>query len=270
MEMLITTEGASRKDGTTPLAQDASIEYGPDRLGQRSELIFVEDDDFYREVVEAELRDEDFVVHSFKDGSSMLTAVGQGLRADAVILDWVLKDMSGIDLLAEMKGRGLDWPAIFLTSKDSPAHEKRALESGAADFVNKARALSILIIRIRRLLPNSLAVPNVASENTVAYGRLMLRTDTCRAYWNRIDVGLTMAEFKTVSLLVSNAGSFITYRQIYDCMRHVGFVAGSGEHGYRLNVRSGIRRIRQKFKALYPDFDEIQTYTAFGYRWKQN
>jgi len=267
MEMLITTEGASHKDGMT---RDASIECGPRLLDQRSELILIEDDDFYRRAVEADLRDEDFVVHSFKDGSSMLAAIGAGLRADAVILDWALKDMSGIDLLEQMKERRLDWPVIFLANQASPVHEGLALQSGAADFVDKARDLSVLIIRLRRVLIKSQVVPKVSPENAVAYGQLTLRTNICRAYWDGIDVGLTVAEFKTVSLLVSNAGSFVTYRQIYDCMRHVGFVAGSGEHGYRLNVRSGIRRIRAKFKALHPDFDEIQTYTSFGYRWKQN
>jgi two-component system, OmpR family, response regulator ChvI len=268
MGMLITTEAASLKDGTIPLARESSIERGPGPLGQGIELIVVEEDDFYRKAVEAELNAEDFVVHSFKDGSSMLTAVGDGLRADAVILDWRLKDMSGIDLLKQMKGRGLDWPVVFLTNQDSPTHEKRALESGAADFVNKARDISILIVRLRRVLTKGRISPNVPSDDTLVYGRLTLRTS--RAYWDGIDVGLTMAEFKTVSLLVSNAGLFVTYRQVYDCMRHVGFVAGNGEHGYRVNVRSGVRRTREKFKVLYPDFDEIQTYTSFGYRWKQN
>jgi two-component system response regulator ChvI len=71
-----------------------------------------------------------------------------------------------------------------------------------------------------------------------------------------------------VQLLASNAGSFMTYRQIYDCMRHVGFVAGSGTEGYRTNVRSTMRRIRNKFKAQCADFNEIRTYTSFGYCWK--
>jgi two-component system response regulator ChvI len=70
---------------------------------------------------------------------------------------------------------------------------------------------------------------------------------------------------------VSNAGSFVTYRQIYDSMRYQGFVAGHGEDGYRANVRSGIRRIRIKFKAVCgDDFDEIQTFQSFGYRWVEH
>ena len=270
MEMRITAEGSSEKGRTNPLAQDTGTQCDPRLLVQRSELIIVEDDDYYREAVETELRAEDFEVHSFKDGSSMLTAVGQGLRADAVILDWTLKDMSGIGLLTQMKERGLDWPVIFVTNQASPVHEKLALQSGAADFVDKARALSVLIVRLRRILTKSQAVPTASPQDTVTYGRLTLRTNICRAYWDGIDVGLTVAEFKTVFLLVSNAGSFVTYRQVYDCMRHVGFVAGSGEHGYRINVRSGMRRVRAKFKALHPDFDEIETFTSFGYRWKQN
>jgi two-component system response regulator ChvI len=79
-----------------------------------------------------------------------------------------------------------------------------------------------------------------------------------------------MAEFKAVQLLVSNVGSFITYRQIYDCMRGVGFVAGSGQNGFRTNVRSTVRRIRNQFKAQCDDFAEIQTYSSFGYCWAKD
>jgi two-component system, OmpR family, response regulator ChvI len=51
-------------------------------------------------------------------------------------------------------------------------------------------------------------------------------------------------------------------------MHYAGFVAGSGDHGYRSNVRSCIKRIRAKFHACDPDFDEIQNHMGFGYCWK--
>ena len=96
-------------------------------------------------------------------------------------------------------------------------------------------------------------------------GRATLSISSSRAYWDSYDVGLTVMEFKIVQMLVSNAGSFITYRQIYDCIHRVGFVAGSGEHGYRTNVRSAVRRIREKFSARCGDFDPDPNLPVLGY-----
>jgi two-component system response regulator ChvI len=230
-------------------------------------VIFVEDDDFYRRAVETELVAEGFVVHAFEDGEPMLAAAASGLTGDVVILDWGLESALGIDLLSQMKERGLQWPVVFLTGRNSPVHERLALLRGAADFVDKARDMKILVERLRLAATRRRSPPTGSPEQNFHCGRLTLRPRTSRAYWDKADVGLTIAEFRIVHLLASHVGSFITYRQIYDCMRHVGFMAGSGEHGYRTNVRSAIRRIREKFKLLHPDFNEIQTYTSFGYCW---
>jgi two-component system response regulator ChvI len=78
---------------------------------------------------------------------------------------------------------------------------------------------------------------------------------------------LTVTEFNIVHLLASRAGEYVTYRAIYDCVHSVGFVAGSGEDGYRTNVRSSIKRIRNKFSAIDDQFGEIGNFPAFGYCW---
>jgi two-component system response regulator ChvI len=95
----------------------------------------------------------------------------------------------------------------------------------------------------------------------------MLKPKVSRAFWDDADVGLTLTEFKIVHLLAANVGSYVTYRSVYDCMHYVGFIAGSGENGYRTNVRSCIKRIRNKFRAIDPTFAEIDNYQSFGYRW---
>jgi two-component system response regulator ChvI len=67
-----------------------------------------------------------------------------------------------------------------------------------------------------------------------------------------------------VTLLVT--GGLHTYRTIYDAAHYVGFVAGSGKHGYSTNVRSLVKRIRRKFVAVDPGFSEIENVHKFGYR----
>jgi two-component system response regulator ChvI len=104
-------------------------------------------------------------------------------------------------------------------------------------------------------------------QERLACGKLLL--ESSRASWNQVDVGLTLGEYNIVDLLASKPGNFVTYRAVYDRLRHAGFIAGEGVEGYRANVRSAIKRIRNKFRAFDPTFDEIENYTGFGYCWRK-
>jgi two-component system, OmpR family, response regulator ChvI len=92
--------------------------------------------------------------------------------------------------------------------------------------------------------------------------------DGARVVWRGSPVPLTPTEVRMVRLLAERAGRDVGYREIYDAARGQGFVAGSGTDGYRTNVRAAIRRIRQKFRDLDPEFDAIEAYAGYGYRWR--
>jgi two-component system, OmpR family, response regulator ChvI len=232
-------------------------------------VIFVEDDDHFRDAVQIDLTEEGFLVHAFSGGPEMLSAISAGLQADVVVLDWGLKEILGIDLLSQMRSRAIIWPVVVLSGRNSPTHERLALDRGAADFVDKARGSAVLAVRLRLVADRQSAAVQRSIEIVFHCGRLALRSSVSRACWDDIDVCLTVTEFKVVELLASGAGSFMSYRQIYDSMHSTGFVAGSGEDGYRTNVRSAVKRIRDKFKVRSPDFDCIQTFTSFGYCWSK-
>ena len=230
-------------------------------------LIFVDDDDDYREAAAAELVELGFVVESFADGASMLASVADGVAADVIVLDWSLPTMSGIDLLPRLRREGIQLPVVFLTGRSSPSHENLAFDRGALDFVDKSRGVPILAKRIRVIVESSKRPAELEVDETMHSGRLMLKPRVSRAFWDTVDVNLTLTEFNIVRLLASNVSNHVTYRAVYDCMHHVGFIAGSGEHGYRTNVRSSIKRIRKKFCLIDPEFAEIENYPKFGYCW---
>jgi two-component system response regulator ChvI len=104
-------------------------------------------------------------------------------------------------------------------------------------------------------------------EEIRKWGALTLKMRTGRACWHDIDVDLTLGEYKIVSFLVSRQEAPATYREIYDRLHYVGFLAGFGEGGFRTNVRSAIKRIRQKFQRIDPTFVSIQNHTGIGYSW---
>jgi two-component system, OmpR family, response regulator ChvI len=98
-------------------------------------------------------------------------------------------------------------------------------------------------------------------------GPLELRFDTNRASWDGMPVDLTLTEFKIVALLAQRTGEDVSYREIYDLVHGRNFVAGYGDEGYRPNVRTFIKRIRKKLRAVDPEHEHIQNYAGFGYRY---
>jgi two-component system response regulator ChvI len=144
-----------------------------------------------------------------------------------------------------------------------------AFDHGAVDFISKSRDRQVLVRRLRNVVELVKPKANAALEERLACDKLRLKPETSRALWNGLDVDLTLGEYNIVYLLASKAGSFVTYRAVYDRLRYEGFIAGSGNNGFRANVRSAIKRIRNKFRACDPAFDEIENYTGFGYCWRR-
>lgn len=242
----------------------AGAELNGDR---RIRVAFVEDDADYQEAVSGELSDHGFEVTCYSDGTTLLTAFTEGVETDIILLDWSLPSVSGIDLLPRLRRAGVTVPVVFLTGRTQPAYEKLAFDRGALDFVDKARGVPILVHRLRLIAASIKRQIEPEQADNFHCGRLMLKPRVSRAFWDDADVGLTLTEFKIVHLLASNIGSYVTYRAVYDCMHYVGFIAGSGENGYRTNVRSCIKRIRNKFRVIDPTFAKIDNYQSFGYRW---
>ena len=230
-------------------------------------VFHVEDDPSYREAIADQLSDHGFVVHSFADAMSLADGLALSGDADIILLDWDLPGVSGIELLVVLRQCGVNLPVAFLTGYGFTPQENLAFETGAVDFIDKARGVEILARRLRRLLraPKSEAVPSLAS--LVVCGKLVLNPNVSRAYWNDSDVGLTLVEYNIVHLLASNAGRWVTYRAIYDRVHHEGFIGGSGKDGYRTNVRGIIKRIRKKFLQCDETFAEIDNFVGLGYRW---
>ena len=253
--------------------------------GEIRRVVLVESDQYYREVLTEELLRQGFAVHPFADGAALLGSLATVSRADLAVLDWDLPEMPGTKLLTELRRHRVNFPVVFLTGRfirDSEheqlllaprealnAYEYMAFDQGAVDFISKSRDRQVLVRRLRNAVELSKPTSNVAIEEHLTCGKLVLKPQSSRAYWNQVDVGLTLGEYNIVHLLASKAGTFMTYRAVYDRLTYEGFIAGIGADGYRANVRSAIKRIRNKFRACDPGFDEIENYTGVGYCWRK-
>ena len=245
-------------------------DYDADRPIHHIRAMLVDDDDDYREAAATELQYLGFKIDACGSAEDMLALLDhKNWRGDVIILDWRLPTGPAVGLMPEFLVRGIATPVIFLTSRPSISAELVALDRGAVDFVDKARGIPVLAKRLQMIVRANGKAPGARldAHAVLEAGKLTLRPDMGRAYWGGVDVDLTLTEFKIVYLLAAHVDEYLTYRAVYDCVRHAGFVAGYGEDGFRTNVRSSIRRIRNKFRKLDGDFEEIQNYPSFGYRW---
>jgi len=189
--------------------------------------------------------------------------------ADVIVLHCGRVNSSSIELLSKLHRLGFNVPVVLLTGEAAPAHECLALDKGAIDVILKSRGPDVLARRLKGVVKIIGRTDRPRSGGPMNCGKLLLRPDIGRACWKGVDVGLTLGEYNIVHLLASNAGQYVTYRAIYDRLHYEGFIAGSGADGYRMNVRSAIKRIRNRFRALDPTFDETENYQGFGYCWKK-
>ena len=240
-----------------------------------SRVVIVDDDDLFRESLGLNLAEEGYEVIDFASGESALEYFRGGETADAVLLDWRMPGIDGLGVLQALREARIETPVVFLTMLGEEIYEEAALKWGAVDFIDKSRRLSIILQRLKLItdgpkLPGSggEGEPPAQQSPILRMGPLELRNDIRRAFWDGKQVDLTLTEYSIVHFMVLRAGSDVTYRQIYDLVRGKDFVAGYGPDGYRSNVRSFIKRIRKKFRAVDDAFDHIDNYPGFGYRWR--
>ena len=134
-------------------------------------VLIVEDQPDTRHMVEEALRDAAFTVDAARDMESALARLGVS-EYDAVILDWMLPDGSGIDLCRRIRREGLDVPVLFLTAKGDVADRVAGLNAGGDDYLRKPFAVAELIARLRALTRRR--SPGMAPVNRVGDARVDL------------------------------------------------------------------------------------------------
>jgi two-component system, OmpR family, response regulator ChvI len=228
-------------------------------------VLIVGDDDFFRESLARNLVEEGYEVTSLSSGAA-LEHFASGDATGSGSLAW---QTSGLEILRCLRRTGNRAPVMLLTVPS----EEPALEEFGVDFTEKLRSLPVLVKCCRAITERARSAPDAdrrRTDNLQQIGALELRLDINRASWAGAPIDLTLTEFKIIALLALRVGEDVSYREIYDLVHGKDFSAGYGDEGYRPNVRTFIKRIRKKLRAVDPEFEHIQNYAGFGYRYHRN
>ena len=114
-------------------------------------ILLVEDEEKLARMVELELRYEGYEVEKAFDGRTGLERALSG-SFDLVLLDIMLPQLSGMEVLRRLRKEGVQLPVIMLTARDSVVDKVSGLDSGADDYITKPFAIEELLARIRAAL----------------------------------------------------------------------------------------------------------------------
>ncbi len=229
-----------------------------------SKIILVDDDRNITASLSMVLEAEGFSVETYSDGESGLDAIKR-VNPDLVVLDIKMPRMDGMEVLKKVRENS-EIPVIFLTSKDDEIDQLLGLRMGADDYITKPFSQRLLIERIRVLLRRQdlKNEPQKASaQQNILYGDIELDEARHLCTWRGEPVNLTVTEFLLVKALVTRPGHVRTRDQLIDM--------AYGENIYvdDRTVDSHIKRIRNKFKKVDDNFDQIETLYGVGYKIKE-
>ena len=169
------------------------------------DLLIIEDEKKTAAALESGLRGEGYAVtlaRTGEEGFRLLTVQS----FDLIVLDWMLPDRDGIEILKAVRARGAKTPVLLLTARDAIADRVLGLESGADDYLVKPFAFAELIARIRTLLRR--VAPPEPLHRQIADLSVNLETRSVRRAGQRID--LTPREFDLLVYLLREPGQIVT------------------------------------------------------------
>ncbi|WP_433506632.1 response regulator transcription factor [Pseudonocardia halophobica] len=189
--------------------------------GSPVRVLVVDDEATLSDLLSMALRYEGWEVRSAGDG---LTAVrtARDFNPDAVVLDIMLPDLDGLEVLRRLRADNPEVPVLFLTAKDAVEDRVAGLTAGGDDYVTKPFSLEELVARLRGLLRRAgMTAARQGSELVV--GDLVLDEDSHEVRRGDTDVELTATEFELLRFLMRNPKRVLSKAQILDRVWHYDF-----------------------------------------------
>jgi two-component system, OmpR family, response regulator len=203
-------------------ARAAPARRDPRRADGRSVRVLVVDDETtLTELLSMALRYEGWEVSSAGDGRSALRAARE-FRPDAVVLDMMLPDMDGLDVLRRLRAESPDVPVLFLTARDAVENRVAGLTAGGDDYVTKPFSLEELVARLRGLM-RRVHRTAAARDNVLVVGDLTLDEDSREVRRAGEEVTLTATEFELLRFFMRNPRRVLSKAQILDRVWHYDF-----------------------------------------------
>jgi two-component system catabolic regulation response regulator CreB len=223
-----------------------------------SKILIIDDEPSIVDNITFALETEGFLTDSYATG-------GDGFNAfktesfDLIILDIGLPDMNGFDLAKQIRSSS-QTPIIFLTARSSEIDRVVGLELGADDYVTKPFSPRELSARVKAILRRATSNHQPETQSTKEQSSDFVVDDEKKqiSYHNQ-RIELSRTEYRLLNILLKSPGRVYSRNQLMDyAWEHSGISLDR-------TVDTHIKTIRQKLKAIFPEYDPIVTHRGIGY-----
>lgn len=217
-------------------------------------IYIVEDDRNIREIETIALKNSGYNVEAFDLAKSFYRRLDER-TPDLIILDVMLPDEDGLDILKKLRGRGdtKKLPILMVTAKSTELDKVRGLDMGADDYLAKPFGVMELVSRVKALLRRT---KDEAEIKSLRLGDIVMDGERRQVFVKDVQVDLTFKEYELLKYLIANQGIVLTREQI------MGQVWGTYFEGETRTVDMHIKTLRQK---LAEEGTRIRTVRNVGY-----
>ncbi len=226
----------------------------PQKQAQNERILVVDDELPITELLSMALSFEGYQVSVASSGREALESA-KSFRPDLIVLDVMMPDLDGFQVLKRLREERNDTPILFLTAKDSLEDRVAGLRLGSDDYLTKPFSLAELTARIEAVLRRSHGSSTAPTRLT--FTDLILDDETHEVIRAGHQVELTATEFKLLRFLMLNAGKVVSKSQI---LEHVWDYNFDGDANI---VETYISYLRKKLDAHGPSL--IRTIRGVGY-----
>lgn len=221
-------------------------------------IYLVEDENSLRILLQKYLKNEGYDVTTFCNGSGAKEKVPD--TPDLWILDIMLPDISGYELIKCIKANNRNTPVIFMSARNEEFDRVVGLELGSDDYLSKPFLPRELVIRTNKLLNRVVINKNDSSKDIILkVGNYFINKNQRTVSFENQDIQLTNREFELLNYLAENRNNLISREQILTS------VWGIDYFGSDRVVDDTIRRLRKKVSEL-----TIETVYGYGYKLVDN
>jgi len=214
----------------------------------RRVINIVEDERDLNELVKRYLEKEDYIVNSYLTFDEAYDHIDD--HVDLWILDIMLGDKSGFDLIEEIKKHNSSIPVIFMSARDKEFDRIIGLEKGSDDYITKPFSPKELVLRVNNIIKRV-----YKDNNRIVIANYEIDENQRTVFENGKQIELTTKEFDLLLLFVHNKGTAFLREQILEKVWDESF------YGSDRVVDDTLRRLRKKLPNI-----NIQTIYGFGYR----
>jgi DNA-binding response OmpR family regulator len=227
-------------------------------------LLVVDDEEKWLDIVGNYLEGEGYRVLRALNGSDALALLQKHPEIDAVLLDWMMPGLSGLDVCRRIRTFS-DVPILFLTARSDEVDKLLGLELGADDYLTKPFSMREMVVRIRAVLRRVRKaagdrVPREAEGERLVRGPVVIDVADYKVWVNGREISLTPTEFKLLAALAAKPG------RAYSRLQLLGAALGEEYAGYERSIDTHIHNLRKKIEEDPSNPRLIQTVFGVGYR----